>query len=92
VYSRRGSNIIFVSYTNPDPQLATIVLDELIRQYFNKHLEVHRSAGAFDFVSQQIDRVKARLGQTEDALTPLKGKLGIISLADSKTELGAVLA
>jgi uncharacterized protein involved in exopolysaccharide biosynthesis/Mrp family chromosome partitioning ATPase len=92
VYSRRGSNIIFVSYTNPDPQLATIVLDELIRQYFNKHLEVHRSAGAFDFVSQQIDRVKARLGQTEDALTPLKGKLGIISLADSKTELGAELA
>lgn len=92
VTSRRGSNILFVSYKDRDPQMATIVLDELIRQYFNKHLEVHRSAGAFDFVTQQIDRVRARLGQTEDALTPLKSKLGIISLADSKTELGAELA
>ena len=88
----KGTNIIFVSYKNRDPQLAPLVLDELIRQYFNKHLEVHRSAGAFDFVTQQIDRVKARLGQTEDALAPLKTKLGIISLADSKTELGAELA
>ena len=92
VSSHKGSSIIWVSYTNADPQLATTVLDELIRQYFNKHLEVHRSAGAFDFVTQQIDRVKSRLGQTEDALTPLKDKLGIISLADSKTELSAELA
>ncbi len=92
VAAGKGSNIIFVSYRNRDPQLAPLVLDELIRQYFNKHLEVHRSAGAFDFVTQQIDRVKARLGQAEDALTPLKTKLGIISLADSKTELSAEMA
>ena len=89
---RRGSNIIYASYNNPDPQMAVVVLDELIRQYFNKHLEVHRSAGAFDFVTQQIDRVRARLGQTEDALTPLKTKLGIVTLADTKSTLGAELA
>lgn len=92
VTSRTGSNIIFVAYRNRDPQLATTVLDELIKQYFNKHLEVHRSAGAFDFVSQQIDRVRARLNQTEDALTPLKAKIGVISLTDSKTTLSADLA
>jgi polysaccharide biosynthesis transport protein len=86
-----GSNILFVSYKNRDPQLATIVLDELIKQYFIKHLEVHRSSDAFDFVTQQIDRVKAQLNQTEDALIPLKSQLGIISLAAGQAALSAEL-
>ena len=64
----RGSNIIFAAYANPDPELATLVLDELLNRYFTKHLEVHRSAGAFDFVTQQTDQVHTRLNETEDAL------------------------
>src|SRR5258708_25907632 len=41
VISNKGSNIIFVSYKNQDPQLATLVLQELLSRYFVKHLEVH---------------------------------------------------
>ena len=48
-------------------------------RYFVKHLEVHRSAGAFDFVTQQTDQVRARLNQTEDALNTLREKIGIVS-------------
>src|SRR5207253_9143519 len=81
--THKGSNIIFASYKNRDPELATLVLSELVNRYFNKHLEVHRSAGAFDFVTQQTDQVRARLNQTEEALKELKEKAGIISLADS---------
>jgi uncharacterized protein involved in exopolysaccharide biosynthesis len=36
--STKGSNIIFVSYKNRDPQLATLVLQELLSRYFVKHL------------------------------------------------------
>ena len=86
---RKGSDIIFVSYRNPDPQLATLVLNELVNRYFEKHLEVHRSAGAFDFVTQQADQVRARLNQTEDALKALKAKAGIASSADSAASLNA---
>src|SRR5205814_8550226 len=50
-------------------------------------LEVHRSAGAFDFVTQQTDQVRARLNQTEDALKALRDKTGITSLKDG---LGAL--
>ena len=77
--SSKGSNIIFVSYKNRDPQIATLVLQELLSRYFVKHLEVHRSAGAFDFVTQQTDQVRARLNQTEDALKSLRDKTGIVS-------------
>src|SRR5207248_3123005 len=75
-----------------DPELATLVLNELVTRYFNKHLEVHRSAGAFDFVTQQTDQVRARLNQTEDALRDLKSKAGIVSLTDSNASLSAELA
>ena len=87
VTSTKGSNIIFVSYKNRDPQVATLVLQELLSRYFVKHLEVHRSAGAFDFVTQQTDQVRTRLNQTEDALKSLKDKTGIASLKEGSAAL-----
>src|SRR6266487_1567191 len=92
VISTKGSNIIFVSYKNHDPQMATLVLQELVSRYFVKHLEVHRSAGAFDFVTQQTDQVRARLNQTEDALKSMRDKTGIISLKEGSAALTAEAA
>jgi polysaccharide biosynthesis transport protein len=92
VYASKDSNIIYVYYTNRDPELATLVLNEVVNRYFNKHLEVHRSAGAFDFVTQQTDQVRSRLNQTEDALKDLKEKAGIVSLADSTAALSTEAA
>jgi uncharacterized protein involved in exopolysaccharide biosynthesis/Mrp family chromosome partitioning ATPase len=79
VTASKGSDVILVSYKNRDPQLAPLVLQELLSRYFVKHLEVHRSAGAFDFVTQQTDQVRGRLNQTEDALKALRDKVGIVS-------------
>src|SRR6266550_8488160 len=85
----KGSNIIGVSYQSRKPEVATSVLNELVNRYFTKHLEVHRSAGAFDFVSQQSDQIRARLNQTEDALKALKAKAGVIDLKESTKDLTA---
>jgi len=87
VISSKGSNIIFISYKNSNPEIATLVLQELLSLYFVKHLEVHRSAGAFDFVAQQTDQVRARLNQTEDALKSLREKTGIASLKEGSVAL-----
>src|SRR5205807_8273782 len=87
VISNKGSNIIFVSYKNHDPQMAMLVLQELLSRYFVKHLEVHRSAGAFDFVTQQTDQVRGRLNQTEDALKSLKEKTGIASFKEGSAAI-----
>lgn len=89
VSALKGTNIIFVSYRNRDPELATLVLNELVTRYFTKHLEVHRSADAFDFVTQQTDQVRAQLNQTEQELKRLKASAGITSLAESTANLNA---
>jgi len=38
VTSNKGSNIILVSYKNRSPEIATLVLQELLSRYFVKHL------------------------------------------------------
>ena len=86
--SPRG-NVLMVSYRSESPALATTVLQELVNRYFVKHLEVHRSAGAFDFVTQQADQIRGRLTQTEEELKRIKDKVGIISLADSTSGASA---
>ena len=89
VVTTKNSNVIQVSYTDSRPEVAILVLNELVNRYFTKHLEVHRSAGAFDFVSQQTDQVRSRLNQTEDALKALKAKAGILDLKESTAGLTA---
>ena len=83
VTASTGSNVILVSYQNRDPELAVQVLDSLLSCYFTKHLEVHRSAGAFQFVSQQADQVHYQLQSTEDELKRLKAEAGIVSLPEA---------
>jgi len=87
----KGTTIISASYENEDPQLATLVLRELVNRYFDKHLEVHRSVGAFDYVTKETDQMRARLHQTEEALKRLKDQAGVISLGETTTTLNGEL-
>jgi uncharacterized protein involved in exopolysaccharide biosynthesis/Mrp family chromosome partitioning ATPase len=82
-----NNNVIIVSYKNADPVLAKRVLEELVSRYFVKHLEVHRSVDAFNFVTQQTDQVRERLNQTEEVLKRLKDTVGISSLAEATDSL-----
>jgi uncharacterized protein involved in exopolysaccharide biosynthesis len=87
----KGSSIISVLYKNKDPKLAIQVLQELVKRYFDKHLEIHRSLGGFDFVSREADQLRAQLNQTEEELKQLKTKAGVTSLAEDTATLATDL-
>src|SRR5271166_669709 len=86
------TSVILVSYKNSDPELAPIVLEDLLEAYFVKHLDIHRSKAAFDLVSQQTDMIGAQLAKTEDELKKKKAAAGILSLQDTATNLNVELA
>ena len=88
----KGSNIISLSYQNKDPELAVRVLQDLVARYFDKHLEVHRSMGAFAFVKREADQVRAKLNETEEQLKQMKGNIGITSVAEGTTTLNTEAA
>lgn len=83
------NNVIYLNYGNPDPELSPVILKELVTQYFVKHLEIHRSAAAFDVVAKQADEVRLQLRQTESELDKLRTDSGITSLADATSALSS---
>ncbi len=89
VESVEGGSVLRVNYKNGNPELSKQVLRELVERYFNKHLEIHRSAAAFDMVSKQTEEVRGRLERTEKELNRLRTEAGIVSLDDAMKALSA---
>jgi succinoglycan biosynthesis transport protein ExoP len=87
----KETNIISVSYKNIHPAMAVRVLQELVSRYFDKHLEVHRSTGAFEFVRRETDQLRSQLNQTETEQKELDDQAGIISPAQTEANLTAEL-
>jgi succinoglycan biosynthesis transport protein ExoP len=87
----KGTDIISISYKNRDPQLALQVLQEFVARYFDKHLEVHRPVGGFEFMTRETDKLRTGLIQTEEKLKQLKAKAGISSLAQITSTLDSEL-
>jgi uncharacterized protein involved in exopolysaccharide biosynthesis len=85
------TNIISVTFRSSDPNLPMPIVQDLINRYFDKHLIVHRSTGAFDFVAQETADLKKELAKTEAELKQLKDSAGIISLSEAKSDLAAEL-
>jgi uncharacterized protein involved in exopolysaccharide biosynthesis len=87
----RDTNIIAITFQSTDQDLPMPVVKELVKRYFDKHLEVHRSTGAFNFVERETADLKKELGATEAELKSLKDGSGIISLTEAKADLAAEL-
>ncbi len=83
----QSSNVLYVTYGNKDRELSQTVLQRLVELYFEKHLEIHRSAAAFEVVAKQTEEVLARLNHTDQQLNKLRTDSGILSMADATSAL-----
>jgi pSer/pThr/pTyr-binding forkhead associated (FHA) protein/uncharacterized protein involved in exopolysaccharide biosynthesis len=83
-----NSDVIRIVFQHSDPAVVQPVLSEVIATYLKRHAEVHRPEGADEFLTQETDRLKNRLAQTEELLRSAKTNLGIISLADAEQAFG----
>lgn len=89
----RGSSVIVVTFTHPNPQIVQPVLQEIIGDYFLKHYEIH-SAGSqlLDNLTMEQSALNVQLNATEQQLADLKNKANIISLDDSRKDLSDQIA
>ena len=85
----KSTKVLHLVYSNEDPALSKTVLNELVDRYFQKHLEIHRSATALDMVGKQTEEVRARLKKTEEELNKLRTDTGLLSLADATSALAS---
>jgi uncharacterized protein involved in exopolysaccharide biosynthesis/Mrp family chromosome partitioning ATPase len=89
VIQGESPNVLHVKYGNADQETAKVVLDKLVELYFKKHLDIHRSAAAFDLVSKQTEEVRTRLAETEKKLNQLRTESGITSLTAATDALAS---
>jgi uncharacterized protein involved in exopolysaccharide biosynthesis len=75
----KKTNLINVSYQSQDPELAAQVLNTLSSLYLEKHLEVHRLPGAFDFFQKQTERYRNELTANEAHLVRFNSDTGLVS-------------
>lgn len=80
----KNSNIISISFDGIDPVVSQEFLRRLTEAYLAKHAEIHRSVGAYEFLSQQTDQLRSRLAETEEELRKIKYSEGIVSIDESK--------
>ncbi|MFZ1000294.1 MAG: Wzz/FepE/Etk N-terminal domain-containing protein [Candidatus Sulfotelmatobacter sp.] len=72
----RKSNVISVSYTADDPQLAARVLSVLGDAYLKKNVAVHRPPGQFEFFDQETQAYGKNLADAESKLKTFSSQEG----------------
>ena len=72
----KKTNLISVTYTSTDPQLAANVLKKLNEIYINKNAEVHRPNGQYEFFEQEAARYKTELNTSEEQLKQFAAQQG----------------
>jgi uncharacterized protein involved in exopolysaccharide biosynthesis len=72
----RKSNVIVVSYSAADPQVAARVLSALDEAYLKKNVAVHRPPGQFEFFDQETELYKKNLADAEEKLRAFSSEEG----------------
>lgn len=81
---RKESWIIGISYEAKNPQLAQKVLSAFIDRYLEKHIEVHRTPGSYQFFTQESNQLRNKLVGAENQLQDLMNQTGIYSLEEQQ--------
>src|SRR5438876_2044461 len=73
------TNLISVSYKARDPQMAAKVLNSLASLYLEKHLDMHRAQGQYEFFYQQAEEYRKALKGAEEKLTSFSKDQGVVN-------------
>ncbi len=81
------SNIINLSYLARVPELAQDILTKTIYIYMDKHIEMHTSAVSLQFLSEETEKLKAELEQSEKELIQFQEEMDVISITEQQSFL-----
>jgi uncharacterized protein involved in exopolysaccharide biosynthesis len=83
----KKSDVITVTYTANRPELARKVVDELIKLYLDRRMELYRIPGAEQFFNQQMELLLNEIQDNEKQIFAIKEKNGTIGLDSDSSAL-----
>ncbi|MCW5554713.1 MAG: hypothetical protein KIS67_21450 [Verrucomicrobiae bacterium] len=79
------TDMMIVKFQHPDRELVQPVLDELIKAYLRRHVEVRQGAlFGEDYYSERFVEVKQKLAQTEEEIKRILSEARVVSLSEAK--------
>jgi uncharacterized protein involved in exopolysaccharide biosynthesis len=83
----KKSDIIEITYTSKDPELASTVLKNLADNYLQAHLKIHGTPGSYAFFEQQANAYRDRLEASEEKLKAFQEKYSSLVQPDQDQAL-----
>ncbi len=83
----KKSNIIDITYSSKNPEVASALLRNLADVYLESHLKLHGAPGTYAFFEGQANAYKDRLKVSEDALKAFQQKYSSLVLPDQDQAL-----
>lgn len=75
------SNVIMVSFSDPEPAVSADVVNTLLDFYLDQHLNVYKTPGAYQFFSEQAIEFKQKLDASEQRLEEFKKQFSLAELS-----------
>ena len=82
-----GTDLLKISFTNKDPELAALVVNEAIEVYIQDHKSnnIAEAAAATKFISEQLPQIEAHVRKAEANLRRFKNQNQIANLGEETT-------
>lgn len=87
VEPQANSNVIAISYTASDPQMAATIVNTITRNFINHHLKIFSSLGISEVYRLQIARLEDDLKSRRDELANYKRDRSVSALDETKRAL-----
>ncbi|NEP17595.1 MAG: polysaccharide biosynthesis tyrosine autokinase [Leptolyngbya sp. SIO4C1] len=89
-----GTDVLEISYTSPDPELAATVVNTIMGIYIQNDIQVNRAAAvaAQEFISEQLPETEAQVGAAESALRDFKEANSIVDLGEESRNTVEILS
>jgi uncharacterized protein involved in exopolysaccharide biosynthesis len=90
--NKTNTNLIEVSYSSSDPQLAYDVLNDLGKYYLAARIDAARHSGSYEFFTEQTQKYHAALQAAETNLRNFSRKQGLAAPDEERTNLAEQVA
>ena len=76
------SQIIWIRYNDPDPEMAAKVVNRVTEEYQKQHLSININRAESSFYNEQIEKMQGDLKGLQQQLLGVKEKTGIVSFSE----------
>ncbi len=84
VWSPKKTTVIGIEYSSESPEVAQMVVTEVIDAFKSEHARVNRTEGSYEFLREQAELLEKKLLESQNAMRDAKNKTGLVSIEGHK--------